>query len=265
MRQATTADPAKGILDFKRALEHFHLQRLSPAADLQAWIESYWIVAWELPAGFAHRQTNLSHASVNAAVEPEGAFLYGAPARTFVREISGRGSVFGVKFRPGGFFPFYRAPVSGLTGRRVPLSDVFGARAASWAAGMEAARTNEEKAVAADAFWRSLKTGEGPSPATACAERIISDRSILTGAGAARASGTTVRGLQRMFQREVGIGPKEVIRRFRLQEAAERLRRDSRAACGDIALELGYFDQAHFIRDFKAVVGVAPDVYRRRQ
>ncbi|HET6450501.1 MAG TPA: helix-turn-helix transcriptional regulator [Spirochaetia bacterium] len=269
MRQVTAADATNGILDFREGLRHFRLQRFQPAEDLAAWIEAYWSVAWDLPAGRIYRQTNISHASINAAVEPEGVFLYGVPGRTFVRDMTGTGSVFGVKFRPGAFFPLYGAPVNRLTGRRIPLVDVFGEKAAAWAGDVASASSNEERAAATDRFWRGLRAatgaGSNPTAATLMAERIISDRSILSAEDAARAGGTTVRSLQRRFQREVGVGPKEVIRRFRLQEAAERLLRDPKAACGDIALELGYFDQAHFIRDFKAVVGVAPDVYRRRQ
>jgi AraC-like DNA-binding protein len=74
-----------------------------------------------------------------------------------------------------------------------------------------------------------------------------------------------IRTLQRIFRREIGIGPKEVITRVRLQEAAERLLRSPGLACGDLAQDMGYFDQAHFIRDFKSVVGVSPEAYRRRQ
>ena len=109
------------------------------------------------------------------------------------------------------------------------------------------------------------RPAEGPRSATLIAEKIISDRSLLTVAQAAEVAGLTVRGLQRLFHREVGISPKEVIRRFRLQEAAQRLIREPDLACGELALDLGYFDQAHFIRDFRSVVGVTPEVYRRRQ
>jgi AraC-like DNA-binding protein len=152
-----------------------------------------------------------------------------------------------------------------MTGRRVPLREVLGTRADAWIDNVEKAATDEERASLTDAYWRTRLLPEGPTRATLLAERIISDRAIVSVAGAAAAAGMEVRSLQRLFHREVGIAPKEVIRRFRLREAAERLLRDAEAACGDIALELGYFDQAHFIRDFKAVVGVAPDVYRRRQ
>lgn len=269
--RVTRRDPSKGILDFSSALTRFTLHRYTPAADLQSWIESYWAVEWDLPEGQAHRQTNLSHASINVAIEPEAALLYGVPERTFVRTIRGKGHVFGIKFRPGGFFPFYGAPVSVLTGKSIPFSDVCGSDGRLWAQAMAAASRDDDQVVLADSFWRlqrcasASRFSEGPSLSTLAAERIMNDRSLLTVAQAAMKAGVDVRALQRLFRREVGISPKEVIRRIRLQESAERLASDPRLSCGELALEMGYFDQAHFIRDFKAVVGVPPDAYRRRQ
>jgi AraC-like DNA-binding protein len=75
--------------------------------------------------------------------------------------------------------------------------------------------------------------------------------------------GMNKRTLQRLFARYVGVRPKWVIQRYRLHEAAERL-----AAGGvdhaALASELGYSDQAHFARDFKAIVGLSPAVYERQ-
>jgi AraC-like DNA-binding protein len=272
MRQGAALDRTRGILDFRRALDCVQLNRLMPAGDLRPWINSYWIVSWDLPPGLVHRQTNISHASIKAAFEPEGIFLYGVPARRIVRDISGKGSAFSVIFRPGGFFPFWGSSVSQLTGKRITLEEAFGAPAAFWASRMNAARSEKERAAITDAFWRKLREAtharapsDEPAAATALAERIIHDRSIVTVSDAAAATGMDVRSLQRLFRTEVGITPKDLILRFRLQEAAERLLRDPGVSCGQIALDLGYFDQAHFNRDFKALVGVSPDAYRRRQ
>jgi AraC-like DNA-binding protein len=71
--------------------------------------------------------------------------------------------------------------------------------------------------------------------------------------------------LQRWFNEYVGVGPKWVINRYRLHEAIERLAGDLPVDWTQLALELGYFDQAHFIRDFKALVGVPPAAYVRQQ
>jgi AraC-like DNA-binding protein len=69
----------------------------------------------------------------------------------------------------------------------------------------------------------------------------------------------------RLFAKYVGVSPKRVIQRYRLHEAAERFGQAERSAgYADLALELGHSDQAHFVRDFKAIVGVTPAVYARR-
>jgi AraC-like DNA-binding protein len=71
----------------------------------------------------------------------------------------------------------------------------------------------------------------------------------------------STRTLQRLFRRHVGVGPKWVLRRYRLQEAAEQLAAGERSDWTRLALDLGYFDHAHFIRDFRAVVGRSPAEY----
>jgi len=73
------------------------------------------------------------------------------------------------------------------------------------------------------------------------------------------ASALNVRALQRLFREYVGVSPKWVIQRYRLFEAAERLAAGADGA--EVAQSLGYFDQAHFIRDFKAMVGQSPGAY----
>jgi AraC-like DNA-binding protein len=54
-----------------------------------------------------------------------------------------------------------------------------------------------------------------------------------------------------------------VVQRYRLHEAAERLAADEQLDLATLAVELGYFDQAHFARDFKAIVGSPPNRYAR--
>jgi AraC-like DNA-binding protein len=79
--------------------------------------------------------------------------------------------------------------------------------------------------------------------------------------GSRRVRGVKLRALQRLFRRHVGVSPKWVIRRARVQEAAERVARGERVVWASLASELGSFDQAHLIRDFRAQVGQTPAVY----
>ncbi len=258
-------EPAHGILDFGEALRSFSLRRLPPSAVLAPWVETYWEVRWELPSGAAHRQTNLSHACCNAVAEEDGAWLYGVPGPTFVREISGTGRVFGIKFRPGAFYPWFRKPLRPFFDRRVPLSEAFGEAAETWRAQVAAEEDFSRRAGLTEALFATLRPSALPGEAVRCAALIVADRTLLRVEDACAATGYDRRGLQRLFRREVGASPKEVIRRYRLMEAAERLAKEDDLSGGDLAYSLGYADQAHFIRDFKAVTGVSPAAYRKRQ
>lgn len=68
----------------------------------------------------------------------------------------------------------------------------------------------------------------------------------------------TERTLQRLTARRIGLSPKWLIRRRRLHEAAERLADRDRPDLARVAADLGYADQAHFIRDLRAVTGLTP-------
>jgi AraC-like DNA-binding protein len=96
----------------------------------------------------------------------------------------------------------------------------------------------------------------------ACARRDGGPLRVEALADEARLS---VRTLQRLFHEYVGISPKWVIRRYRLQEAAQRLATGHNVKLADLAAELGYFDQAHLARDFTRLFGCSPSNYRRTQ
>ncbi len=70
-----------------------------------------------------------------------------------------------------------------------------------------------------------------------------------------------LRNLQRLFQEYVGVSPKWVIQRFRIQGVAERIENQKTIQYAEMALELGYFDQSHFIKDFKKTIGLSPEDY----
>jgi len=73
----------------------------------------------------------------------------------------------------------------------------------------------------------------------------------------------SLRSLQRTFTEYVGIGPKWVIQRFRILEAAAAAIADTPVAWAVLAQDLGFSDQAHLTRVFTQVVGTPPATYRR--
>ena len=93
---------------------------------------------------------------------------------------------------------------------------------------------------------------------------VARDRGILSVDDLVARYRMNKRTLQRLFAKYVGVSPKWVIQRYRLHEAAERLAAEPSVAQSSLAADLGYSDQAHFVRDFKAVVGTSPAAYARR-
>lgn len=94
-------------------------------------------------------------------------------------------------------------------------------------------------------------------------DAIAADPALLTVEALAARAGMNQRALQRLFQQYVGVGPKWVIKRYRMHEAVAQLQAGAAPELAQLALSLGYFDQAHFIREFTALVGKPPGEYRR--
>ena len=78
--------------------------------------------------------------------------------------------------------------------------------------------------------------------------------------------GLSVRALQRLFRRFVGVGPKWVLQRYRLHDAIGAIDTDPgvMADLAGLAASRGWADQSHFNRDFAAAVGVSPHAYAAR-
>lgn len=260
-------DRPKGLLNSKESEKKFSLARFLPGASLAPFVEHYWRVRWDLTGQEPYLQENLPYPSVHAVFEARGSRIYGIITGKFSRRLEGEGFALGIKFRPGGFYPFVGYPVARIIDTSLPMDSIFGERAAALEARILGAKDDDETIERAENALREIL----PEPdgnidaADGIVELISTDRSILRVEDLAARAGMSRRSLQRLFNRYVGASPKWVIARYRLFEAAERLERDSAADAGSVALELGYFDQAHFARDFRRIVGSPPARYARAQ
>jgi AraC-like DNA-binding protein len=94
---------------------------------------------------------------------------------------------------------------------------------------------------------------------------MLADRSLLTVAQVAERHGSTPRTLQRLFTHYVGVGPKWVLARYRIHDVVTEIDEGCGGTLTDLAHRYGWSDQAHFTRDFTALVGVPPGQYRARR
>jgi hypothetical protein len=201
---------------------------------------------------------------VHLVVERGACHIQGIVTGQFTRVLEGRGRVFGVKFRPAGFHPFRGSAVSELTDRSIPIAEVFGPDGDTLAECVLALEDETRIVAVCDAFFRERRPPPDPNVTAlnGIVARIVGDRAItrvdhVVGAGIGK------RTLQRLFGEYVGVHPKWVIRRYRLHEAEARLATGQDVDLAALALDLGYYDQAHFARDFRALVGRPPAAYGR--
>jgi AraC-like DNA-binding protein len=233
--------------------------RVAPDPSVADLVEQHWIVTWTAGQAPIRREV-LPDPCVNLAVEPTGRFLYGVGSVHSVRELEGHGMVVGTKFRPGGFSGFLPGPVSELSGRVLTLPEALGDAGERLDAALAAA--SDIPALIAQ-ITRFLQV-QRPSPdgerwlALEIAEAM---RAASPGAQVAQVAAdfaVSPRTLQRLFAKHVGASPKQALQRFRRQQAVDRLSDGTAASLAELAAELGYSDQSHLARDFRATLGRGP-------
>jgi AraC-like DNA-binding protein len=252
-----------GILNPQAGAGRFVLQRHPPSPDLAPFIERFWLVRWDLGGLPPHDQETLPYPCVNMVFGTHRPGVHGVCRSRFVAKLCDSGWVVGVKFRPGAFRPFLGSDVAGITDRVLEVGELFGAAGRALERAVDGAPGDDARLGLIEAFLRGRRPGLQPD--SQAAGRIVdlaqADPSIARVTVLAERAGLGVRALERLFRAHVGVSPKWVIRRFRVQEAAERAGSGAAPDWGGLALELGYFDQSHFIRDFKAQVGRTPTEY----
>ena len=277
-KNATTLDRAatlRGVLRPAETAERADLRRDAPISEgLRPFVERYWSVRWDLTGQPPFRSEVLSHPSVNLSVESgteprfgfamPAALLHGVVTRRFSVDLTGAGRVTAAKFRPGG----YTALTGTLPGRNTvePLGDRLGVPGARLLADVLAPEDDDDRAAALDAALAPLAT-EPPDAyldLLGLIGAMISDRGLVRVDQVAALGGMGVRTLQRLFAGYVGVSPKAVLARYRLQDAAAAIDAGEVDDLAGLATSLGWFDQAHFSRDFRAVVGVTPSAYLQR-
>jgi AraC-like DNA-binding protein len=258
MEAGATAS-TRGILRPHEGRRHFRLTREPPSPDLATWVERLWMVEWDLREPYT--QELLNHPTINVAVEPATAGVHGIRTDRDRKTISGAGRVVGIKFRPGAFQPFYGGSVHQLTNRVLPLAAVFGPAGDELAHAVRA--EPDEPFAVMEGFLRARLPPPDPQLDVLAdiVRTMLEDPAVVRVDELAARHAMSPRSLQRLFRRYVGVSPKWVLQRYRLQEAAERIAEGRDGDWAATALELGYFDQAHFIRDFKALIGASPAQY----
>lgn len=264
----TNVTPVRGVVGRAATTSLFHLDRWAPSDTAGRFVEHLWSVRWDLRRRNPLANTVITFPAVHITHEwgsdtPRHGFelpntlVHGVVERVFRTTIGECGAVVGARFRPGGFTARFGRDSAALTGRVVPVDDELFGAAVDLEDDIESAAAGLDDAVAAhtgelDPTYVSL---------TALVERIRDDSSLHRVQQVMDLSPWSARTTQRVFRRYVGVPVKWVLCRYRLQQAALEIESRPDVDFADLAVSLGWYDQAHFINDFRSMLGSTPGEY----
>ena len=246
--------------------------RYSAAPELTALMRRYWIPVWSVPGGEESVQRVLQYPVCLAVIAQDYARFYGITSGLSRTTLRGNGWAVGVMFTPAAGQLLTRTPVAAFTDRFVDLHDIFGDDGVRLTDEVRSAmatspRAPESHRAAMDLFDDMLRPYSSIDDEGRLINQVVAyveDNSDVLRVEQVRSEfGLSERALQRLVHRRIGLTPKWLIQRRRLQEAAGRLR-ERAIPLAEMAALLGYADQPHFVRDFAKVVGMTPAVFAQQ-
>jgi len=247
-------------------------RQFTPAPQVAQFVECYWTLDDSAPAPAAVQRVvpdGTCELVVNRGrpfeqfVDGEwrlqpSAFLAGQITGPLLLRPSGAASVIGIRFRPHGAQHLFRTRMDELTGTMCPLADL------SPLLSREFDRVVESDSMDPVTINRALlQHDRGAQPDSLLAEavrRMIACGGVLELARLAGQLGISLRQFERRFRAAAGISPKLFCRMQRFQRVFQAIERGT-PNWVSVALDCGYFDQAHLIRDFRAFAGKPPSVF----
>lgn len=252
-----------------------------PAPPLDAFIESIWLCENDpkphmlervLPSGAAQLIVNLKEDQTRVyhpdsgsdwVTTSSGTVLSGVQSRYCVIDTAEQESVAGIVFKPGGTVPFFRVPAQEACDADIPLDVLWGCRAIELREQLLEAPDPQAKLDALERVLAEMCKLPGPHPAVVFALKTFVHRPNETTISAvSEMAGLSPKRFIERFKGAVGVAPKHYCRILRFQRALASAENGHGVDWTRIAFDCGYFDQAHFIRDFRSFAGVTPTMYQ---
>lgn len=260
--------PQRGVVGRVGAASAFDLHRWAPSEDSARFVEHFWSVTWDRREAGPFESAVITFPAMHLTREwgddvvRHGhrlpcTLVHGVVPEVFRITISGQGCVVGARFRPGGFTARFGVDAAAMTGRVVVADDELFGRRVVLGEDLASARAGLDAAIGATT---------APLDETYCAlsrliDRMRDDATLHQANQVMDLSPWSTRTTQRVFRHYVGVTVKWVLCRYRLQQAALEIESAPDIDFADLAVRLGWYDQAHFINDFRSMLGSTPGEY----
>lgn len=213
-------------------------------------VDQYWIVDWDLRDQTGHTQHNLPAPNMHLVIDHHRAYICTTISRSYQYDMRNQDRIIGIKFQPG-----VLAPV--LCERGLPLLDsclyaeeVFPQLAENDCHRIRTLQSDEAIVLALETMLPKLHL----SPEAKSIRNIVAQARMAEPdcrlEELASACQIHPRRLQRLCKAYLGLSPKALVQKFRLQKAIDQLD-DGIKSPSKVALDLGFSDQAHLNREIK--------------
>lgn len=195
----------------------------------------------------------------SSLIQPRS-FVFGQITRQLEIAPTGVTGIIAARFSPDGFAPFSAMDIASLENRAVPLTELFGKMGGQLERDVIAATTNEQRIKLIEQFLvRELETPRVvDNISRSSVDLLLKLKGQVSVDELANQVGVNRRQLERKFSTVIGLSPKQLSKMIRLQAALKMMEHQSFTNLTALAYECGYFDQAHFIKDFKEFTGMSP-------
>lgn len=253
-----------------RDLSHT-IHRYGPPQDLAGLVQRFRIPAWSVDPGREAVQRVLQHPCALVVVTPEYARFYGVVAGLSSTTLTGDGWAVGVMLEPAGGFLVAGRSMDRFRDRHVDVAEVLGDPGTELAEHVRRAMSRPTLVASHRAAITAMGDALRPFGPVDDEGRLVNEvvafveehPDVVRVGQVGERFDLSERALQRLVRRRVGLSPKWLIQRRRLHEASARLR-DHPESLAAVAADLGYADQPHFTRDFRAVTGMTPGEFAAR-
>lgn len=267
---SVAAEPAHLLDPAHRAA--IAMTRPAAPADLAGLVRRFWMPVWRVPAGEVYTQRVLQYPVCLMVVTAEYARFYGPSSGVASTPLTGDGWAAGVMFEPAAGALLTGGPVSRWTDAHGDLAELFGTDGARVADRIRTAMSPDPVAPAAqsaavECYRQFLRDYLPVDEQGLLVNEVVADvedtPEVTRVADICTRFAIGERTLQRLLRHRVGLTPKWLVRRRRIQDATWLLRTGATTMAA-VAADLGYADEAHLSRDFRRVTGSTPGTFAAR-
>jgi len=246
-----------------------------PNFELTEFIKRYWTLDGEkentpikntiVPDGtmkliFHYGETYKHHSQSGEITILPKCFLIGQLTKPYVIEPIGITGSFVVQFKPNGFLPFTTIPIKEMENTAIPLDKLFGENGKKLSEQILNANSTSERIQIIEIFLLGELSNKRTfdSIVKSTVETIFNANGKFSVNEFSKSKNINRRQLSRKFSSTIGLSPKQLAKTIRIQTTLKALLNEEHTRLTDLAYENEYFDQAHFIKDFKEFTGLTP-------